>query len=76
MLKSKFILYALIASFFVLGVYEKKMGDVLDVPYHSDFQGGAIDSLNQTTYICISGDLLIVLAVGLMVLCSYAMERK
>jgi hypothetical protein len=69
MLKSKVTLYAIIASFFVLGVYEKKMGDVLDIPYSTNH-------LNQTTYMSISGDVLIFVAFGLFLLCSYALDKK
>ncbi|HEV2481697.1 MAG TPA: hypothetical protein VGS79_18635 [Puia sp.] len=70
MLKSKVTLYAIIASFFFLGVYEKKMGDVLDIPANAN-------NLNQPpAYMCISGDVLIIVAVSLFLLCTYALDKK
>lgn len=70
MLKSKVTLYAIIASFFFLGVYEKKMGDVLDIPTNAN-------NLNQPpAYMCISGDVLIIVAVSLCLLCTYALYKK
>lgn len=70
MQKSKITLYAVIASFFFLGVYEKKMGDVLDIPANAN-------KLNQPpTYMCISGDVLIIVAVSLLLLCTYALDKK
>ena len=69
MLKAKVTLYAVIASFFFLGVYEKKMGDVLDIPYSTN-------QLNEPTYMCINGDILILIAIGLFLLCSYALDKK
>ena len=70
MLKSKFSLYAIIALFFLLGVYEKKMGDVLDIPANSN-------SLHQSpAYMWISGDVLMVVAVSLFFLCTYALDKK
>lgn len=70
MLKSKVTLYAIIASFFFLGVYEKRMGDVLDIPTNAN-------NLNQPpAYMCISGDVLIIVAVSLFLLCTYALDKK
>lgn len=70
MLKSKITLYAIIASFFFLGVYEKKMGDVLDIPTNAN-------NLTQSpVYMCISGDVLIIVAVSLFLLCTYALDKK
>ena len=67
MLKSKLSLYAIIASFFFLGVYEKKMGDVLDIPTSNSL---------KPEHMCISGDVLILIAVGMFLLCSYTLDKK
>ncbi|HVS95945.1 MAG TPA: hypothetical protein VHE54_05645 [Puia sp.] len=67
MLKSKLTLYAVIASFFFLGVYEKRMGEVLDIP--------TSNRLNPE-YMSISGDVLIFIAIGLFLLCSYTLDKK
>ena len=70
MLKSKLTLYAIIALFFLLGVYEKKMGDVLDIPTNAN-------TLREPpTYMWISGDVLMVVAVSLFFLCTYALDKK
>lgn len=70
MQKSKITLYSIIALFFLLGVYEKKMGDVLDIPANAN-------NLRQApSYMCISGDVLIIMAVGLLVLCTYALDKE
>jgi len=67
MLKSKLTLYAIIASFFFLGVYEKKMGEVLDIPTSNSL---------HPEYMSISGDVLIFVAIGLFLLCSYTLDKK
>lgn len=67
MLKSKLTLYAVIASFFFLGVYEKKMGEVLDIP---------TSNAPKPEYMSISGNILIFIAIGLFLLCSYTLDKK
>ena len=67
MLKSKLSLYTVIASFFVLGVYEKKMGAVLDIPTSNAL---------KPEYMSISGDVLIFVAIGMFLLCSYTLDKK
>jgi hypothetical protein len=67
MLKSKLTLYAVIASFFFLGVYEKKMGEVLDIPTNNG---------PKPEYMSVSGDVLIFIAIGLFLLCSYTLDKK
>jgi hypothetical protein len=67
MLKSKLSLYTVIALFFLLGVYEKKMGDVLDIPTSNKL---------HPEYMSISGDVLIFIAIGLFLLCSYTLDRQ
>lgn len=69
MLRSKVSLYAIIALLFLLGVYEKKMGDVLDIPYHAG-------NFDPPAYMCISGDLLIMIAFSLFLACTYALDKK
>lgn len=69
MLKSKITLYAIIALFFLLGVYEKKMGDVLDIPANAN-------ALSRPDYLWVSGDMLIILAVGLFLACTYALDKE
>ena len=67
MLRSKVSLYAVIASFFFLGVYEKKMGEVLNSPAGNG---------PRPEYMSISGDVLIFVAIGLFLLCSYTLAKK
>jgi hypothetical protein len=67
MLKSKLTLYAVIAAFFVLGVYEKRMGEVLDIP--------TTNSLHPK-YMSISGNVLIFIAIGMFLLCSHTLEKN
>lgn len=67
MLKSKLSLYAVIAAFFLLGVYEKRMGEVLDIPTSNKL---------HPEYMSISGNVLIFIAIGMFLLCSYTLSKK
>ena len=67
MLKSKLSLYAVIAGFFFLGMYEKKMGEVLDIPTSNSL---------HPQFMSISGNVLIFIAIGLFLLCSYTLDKK